>query len=108
MLTKRQGPSWCLLYLSLPVMIGLILLEMRLSLSDTGHRFAELIIILIVFGGMSLWLKANSGAIIQEEMESYHAALEADSRPISPPSTKNLLYEREHEPPSVASKGAKI
>jgi len=108
MYTKKQGPSWCLLYLSLPLMIGLILLEMRLPLSDTGHRFAELIIVLIVFGSMFFWLKANAGALIQEDVESYHAALEANSRPISPPPVKNLPYEREHKPPAAASKGAHI
>lgn len=106
--TKKQGPSWCLLYLSLPMMIGLILLEMRLPLSDTGHRITGFIIVLIVFGGMSLWLKANSGALIQEDVEKYHAALEADSRAISQPPVKNLPYEREHKPAATASKGAHI
>ena len=92
--SKKQRPPWCLLYLSLPMMIALILLEMRLPLSDTGHRFAELIIVLIVFGGMSLWLKANTGALIQEDLERWQAAriksirLRTDSSPISPQSVK--------------------
>jgi hypothetical protein len=96
MYSKKQRPSWWLLYLSLPIMIGLFLLEMRLSLSDTGHRFVELIIVLIVFGSMSLWLKANRGALIQEDLERWQAdqiqsnSLRADSRPISPQSFKIL------------------
>ena len=90
MYSKKQRPSWWLLYLSLPMMIGLFLIEMRLSLSDTGHRFAEFIIVLIVFGSMSLWLKANTGALIQEDLERWQAArikkirLRMDSSPISP------------------------
>ena len=88
MYSKKQRPSRWLLYLSLPMMIGLFLLEMRLSLSDTGHRFAELIIVLIVFGSMSLWLKANTGALIQEDLERWHTALRTDSSPISPQSEK--------------------
>ena len=85
---NKQRPSWWLLYISLPMMVSLFLLEMRLSLSDTGHRFAELIIVLIVFGSMSLWLKANTGALIQENLERWHTALRADSSPISPQSEK--------------------
>jgi len=85
---KKQQPSWWLLYLHPPMLIGLFLLEMRLSLSDTGHRFAELIIVLIVFGSISLWLKANTGALIQENLERWHTALRADSSPISPQSEK--------------------
>jgi len=106
--SKNHRPSWWLLYLTLPMMIGLFLLEMRSSLSETGHRFSELIIILIVFGSMSLWLEANKGALIQEDLERRDAALEADSSPISPPSANNPPYEREHEPQVAASKGAHI
>ena len=66
---KRQHPSYWLLYLSLPVMIGLFLLQMRLSLSDTGHQLAQIMIVLIVYGSIWLWLKANQGAIIWEDLE---------------------------------------
>jgi len=78
------------------MMIVLFLLEMRLSLSDTSHRFAELVIVLIFFGSLSLWLKANRGALIQEDLERWQAeqiqsnSLRADSRPISPQSVKTL------------------
>jgi len=85
---KKQRPSWWLLYLSLPMMIGLFLIEMHLSLSDTGHRLAELIIILVVYGSISLWLKANTGALIQEDLERWRAALRTDSSPISPQSVR--------------------
>ena len=96
MYSKKQRPSRWLLYLSLPMMIVLFLLEMRLSLSDTSHRFAELVIVLIFFGSLSLWLKANRGALIQEDLERWQAeqiqsnSLRADSRPISPQSVKTL------------------
>jgi hypothetical protein len=85
---KKQGPSWWLLYLSLPMIIGLFLIEMRLSLSDTEHRLAELIILLAVFGSIWLWLRANTGALIQEDLESWRAALSTDSRLISVRSVK--------------------
>lgn len=70
---KPQHPSWWLLYLSLPAMIGLFWLERHLSLPETGLRLAELIIFLVVFGGIWLWLKANTGALIQEDLEIWQA-----------------------------------
>jgi hypothetical protein len=94
MRSTKKRPSWWLLYLSLPMMIGLFLLAMRLPLSDTGHRFVELIIILIVFGSTSLWLKANTGALIQEDLERWQTAqiksigLRMNSSPISTQSVK--------------------
>jgi hypothetical protein len=58
---KKHRSSWWLLNLSLPMMIGLFLVEMRLSLSETGHRVAEFIILLVVFGVISLWLSQHRG-----------------------------------------------
>ena len=66
---KKQHPSYWLLYLSLPVMIGLFWREMRLSLSDTGHQFAQIMIVLTVYVSIWLWLKANRGAIAWEDLE---------------------------------------
>jgi hypothetical protein len=66
---KKQHPSYWLLYLSLPLMIGLFVLEMRLSLSEPSHRFVEIMIVLIVYGSISLWLKANKGAMVWEDLE---------------------------------------
>ena len=107
MRSKKKRPSWWLLYLTLPMMAGLFLLEMRLSLSKTGHRFAELIIVLVVFGSISLWLKANAGALIEEDLEGWQAAriesirVDMDSNLISPQfikiikSNENLKLQRQ-------------
>jgi hypothetical protein len=76
---KKQRPSWWLLYLSLPVMIGLFVIEMRLSLSDAGHQLAQIIIVLVIFGFIWVWLNANTGAIIQEDLEKWRAASRLDS-----------------------------
>jgi hypothetical protein len=83
---NKQQPSWWLLYLCLPLMIGLFLIEMRLSLTDTGHRLAEIIIILVVYGYMRIWLNANTGALIQEDLERWRAALNSDSSLVPPQS----------------------
>jgi hypothetical protein len=68
---KKQRPSWWLLYLSLPMMIGLILVEMRQPLPETGHKMAEFVILLVIFGYIWLWSKANAGALIQEDLERW-------------------------------------
>jgi hypothetical protein len=68
---QKQHPSYWLLYLSLPVMIGLFWLEVRLSLSATGYQLAEMMIILIVYGSIWLWLKANRGAMVWEDLQRW-------------------------------------
>jgi hypothetical protein len=82
--TKKQGPSWWLLYLLLPIMIGLFLIEIRLSLSDTAHKLAELLIFLVFLGSISLWLKANAGALVHEDLERWQPDIRTDLSPISP------------------------
>jgi hypothetical protein len=79
---KKPRPSWWLLYLSPLILIGLFVLEMRLSLSDTDHRLIELIILLVVFGGIWIWLKANTGALIHEDRERWRAASRMASKPV--------------------------
>jgi hypothetical protein len=63
----------------------LFLVEVRLPLSEPGHRLAEIGILLVVYGGISLWLKTNTGALIQEDMERWRAASRTVVKPISPP-----------------------
>jgi hypothetical protein len=48
-------------------------------MSDTGHRLAEIIIVLVIFGFIRVWLNANTGAIIQEDLEKWRAASRLDS-----------------------------
>jgi hypothetical protein len=87
---KKHHPSWWQLYLSLPLMIGIFLIETRQPLTAAGHKMIELFILLIFFGYISLWLKANTGAMIQEDLDKWHAALGVDSSPISPTSLQIL------------------
>lgn len=61
---KKHSPAWWLLYLSLPLMFGLFWIEFHLTLSETGHWIAELVIFLGVLRYMFLWLRYNAGAII--------------------------------------------
>jgi hypothetical protein len=98
MQSKKQRPSWWLLYLSLPMLIGLFLIEMRLSLSDAGHRLAEIIIVLVIFGFIWVWLNANTGAIVQEDLEKWRAASRLDSISESPQYIKIVRANRNLNP----------
>ena len=91
---KKHHPSWWQLYLSFPLMIGLFLIETRQPLTEAGHKMIELFILLIFFGYISLWLKANTGAMIQEDLDKWHAALGVDSSPISSSSLEILHKNR--------------
>ena len=75
-------------------MIGLFLIETRQPLTEAGHKMIELFILLIFFGYISLWLKANTGAMIQEDLDKWHAALGVDSSPISSSSLEILHKDR--------------
>ncbi len=56
---KPAKPSWWLLYIVVPVMIGLFFLEHQLVLSALGHEVAQAAILVFTFGLMVLWLRAN-------------------------------------------------
>jgi hypothetical protein len=81
MYDKKHRPSWWLLYLSLPMMVILFLFEIGQPLSETGHKLAEFVILLFIFGYIWLWLKANTGAIIHEDLERWREASRMVSRP---------------------------
>jgi hypothetical protein len=64
MATDRQ-PVWWVLYTVVPLMGGLLVLEHRASLSPAGHRFAQIGIVLCIYGLVWLWLRANTLALLR-------------------------------------------
>jgi hypothetical protein len=73
-------PRWWLLYLTLPLMIGLFVLEGRLTEPDIVHRILELGIVIVCFGLMAVWVRANEDALIIEGFEHEHWTLEPDCK----------------------------
>jgi hypothetical protein len=63
MFSKISRPKWWLLYLLLPVLVGLLVIESKASISDAGHRVVEVGIVLLVFGLIELWLRGNDANI---------------------------------------------
>lgn len=60
-------PKWWQLYLTFPLLIVLFLVESRLKLSSRGHQVVQIGILLLVYGFVHLWLKANSSALSQRD-----------------------------------------
>ena len=63
------------MYLSLPLLIGLFLLEHRLKLSEGGHQAAQIGILSLVYGLVHLWLKANSKALSGMDRRQYYGSV---------------------------------
>ena len=62
-------PKWWQLYLTFPLLIVLFLVESRLKLSSRGHQVMQIGILLLVYGLVHLWLKANSSALLQMDRQ---------------------------------------
>ena len=63
MSTKNLRPKWWQLYLTFPCLIVLFTLDSRLKISMRLHQFVQIGILIIVYGLIHLWLKANAEAL---------------------------------------------
>lgn len=76
MFNQERGPKWGILYMVLPLSAGLFWLQMQAPWPEAGHRVAEVGIVLLTFGLVELWLRANRLAILNED----HGSHEKSSR----------------------------
>jgi hypothetical protein len=56
-------PKWWQLYLALPILIALFVLDSRLRISSREHEAVQIGIVLFVCVLTSLWIKANGRAL---------------------------------------------
>ena len=63
MSTNNARPKWWQVYLTLPLLIALFMVDNRLKLSERGHQAVQIGIVLFVYGLVHLWLKANAKAL---------------------------------------------
>ncbi len=63
MSSKDVQPKWWQLYLTFPLLMALFAVDSRLKISIRAHQFVQICIIVIVFGLIHLWLKANTAAL---------------------------------------------
>ena len=64
-------PAWWFLYLSIALVLGLFWIEAKSPFSTAGHTWAEVGLVIILYGLVTAWLKANEAAMIAEEREKY-------------------------------------
>ena len=69
MSSSSLHPKWWQLYLIFPLLIILFALDSRLRISTRGHQAVQLGIIVLVYGLIHLWLKANRSALSAEDRE---------------------------------------
>jgi hypothetical protein len=60
--SNKRSPQWWQVYVMLPLLVSLFLLEMRLPLTHTEHIVAQLGILFLIYGFIHLWLRANQSA----------------------------------------------
>lgn len=72
MTTSTAHPKWWQLYLIFPLLIVLFILEHQLKISTLGHQVLQIGIILVVYGLIYRWIKANSVALSRMDQEQYY------------------------------------
>jgi len=72
MFSSNLRPKWWQLYLTFPLLIALFMLDHRLILSAKGHQAFQIGIILLVYGLIHLWLKANARALSKMDQSQFH------------------------------------
>ncbi len=66
---KQHQPQWWQLYLMLPVLAGLFVLEIRLHLREPVNTLAQLGILFLMYAFIQLWVRANRSALTGMEEE---------------------------------------
>lgn len=69
MYPTNPKPKWWQVYLTLPLLVLLFFAENRLRLSVRGHQVVQIAIILLIYGLIHLWLKANGAALSNTDQE---------------------------------------
>jgi hypothetical protein len=70
-------PRWWQLYLTIPLLIILFAVDNRIKLSIRGHQIVQIGILLIVYGLIQLWLKANTTALSKMDRRQYYGTVTA-------------------------------
>jgi hypothetical protein len=69
--SSNLRPKWWQLYLTFPLLIVLFVLDARLKISTRGHQAVQIAIVLLVFGLIHLWLRANATALSNIDQKEY-------------------------------------
>lgn len=76
----KSRPQWWQMYLLVPLMIALLVIEGEIQSPLIVHRFLEFGIVLVTFGLMAVWIQGNQAALSNEEAEKQPWILEPDPK----------------------------
>jgi hypothetical protein len=105
MRSQNARPQWWLLYLTFPLLIVLFVLEYHLQISTRGHEALQLGIILLVYGLIYAWIKANARAISRMDQGQCRGRVKIIDIPASPLSQANEASGRLVQLPNSEVKG---
>jgi hypothetical protein len=71
MSTDHARPRWWQLYLVLPLMAALFAVDTRLKLSTRGHQVIQIGAVLLIYGLVRMWLRANARALSAMDQEQF-------------------------------------
>ncbi len=66
---RQNQPQWWQVFLTLPVLIGLFVLLIRMHLQEPVNTLAQLGILVLAYGFIQLWIRANRAAFMGLEEE---------------------------------------
>jgi hypothetical protein len=75
MSSSNPHPKWWQLYLLLPLLIALFIVDSRMRLAQRGHIVVQIGILLFVYELVHLWLKANTIALMKMDQSQYQGTI---------------------------------
>jgi hypothetical protein len=72
---RTVRPRWWQVYLIVPLLITLFMLDGRLKLSQRGHQIVQLGILVFIYWLVHLWLRANAQALSDPEQRKFHGTV---------------------------------
>ena len=74
MVKNQPKPAWWVLYVLIVLMLVVLALESIDGLPTWANEIASIVIVLMVFGGMLLWVRVNSSSLWNEELRNIDPA----------------------------------
>jgi hypothetical protein len=75
MSSSNLRPKWWQVYLTLPVLITLFIMDSRLRISARGHQAVQIGIVVLIYGLIRLWIKANASAFLKMDQGQVHGRI---------------------------------
>jgi len=84
MSSQHVRPKWWQVYLTLPLLAVLFAVDSRLRISTRGHQAVQIGIVLLVYGLIHWWLKANSRALSRLQQGQHYETIRVIRIPTYP------------------------